>query len=159
MASSTVGQGQLDQDAMHRRIVVELANQVQQLVLAGVHGQLVLEGSHARLAGLLRLVANIDLARRVLAHQHHGKAWNEAVLGLELLSRLADARAQARGEGLAVDDFRDFRDSRLTHTFRLPNESLNSGQSLPWSPAGRSSPPRCYTRREQDSKGFVGACQ
>jgi hypothetical protein len=57
-----------------------------------------------RLERLLALVADIDLARRIFAHQHHGKtrpcgprsASNDAAI-------VGHARAQPFGEGLAVD--------------------------------------------------------
>ena len=69
-----VRQRQLHQDAMHRRVAVQAVHQRQQLRLARVGGQVVLEGGHAGGLRLAVLVADIDGARRVLADQHHSQA-------------------------------------------------------------------------------------
>src|SRR5258708_10890668 len=74
-----------------------------------------LEGGHADLDRLLRLVAHIDLAGRVLAHQHHGEPWDEAMLLLEGGDLGGEAAAQALGERLAVDD--------IAHARLLPSMS------------------------------------
>ncbi|MNR28436.1 hypothetical protein D3C85_1457600 [compost metagenome] len=44
-------QGQLHQDAVHRAVGVQLRNQFQHLVLAGIFRQAVLQGSDADLLG------------------------------------------------------------------------------------------------------------
>ena len=66
----------------------------------------VLPGIHPDFDRLLRLVGDIDFARRVFADQHDGEAGRQAMLRLKLLHRLGDADAQALGIGLAVDDLR-----------------------------------------------------
>ena len=66
-------QRQLDEDAVHRRVGVQPRDERQKIGLGGLGGQLVLEGRHPGLGRLLALVADVDLARRVLAHQHDRK--------------------------------------------------------------------------------------
>src|SRR5690242_11811003 len=63
-----------------------------------------IERPHARFDGLLRLRADIDGARGVLADQHHGEAGLHIVLACEPLRFCGDTRAQLRGDRLAVDD-------------------------------------------------------
>jgi hypothetical protein len=50
----------------------------------------------------LDLVAHIDLAGRVVPHQHHGQAGGHA-FGLEREGALGHVGAQLAGEGVAVD--------------------------------------------------------
>ena len=59
---------------------------------------------HARGKGMLALGADVDLAGRVVAHQHHRQAWLQAVLGLQPRHLLGHLGAQALGVDLAVDD-------------------------------------------------------
>ena len=49
------------------------------------------------------LGADIDLACRVLAHQHHGQSRTARRLRGKGRRRRTDARAQCFGKGLAVD--------------------------------------------------------
>ena len=63
-----------------------------------------LDRLHADFRGLLTLVANVNLAGRVFAHQHHGQPWLDAVSGLERLDLLCDHCADVGCYGLAVDD-------------------------------------------------------
>ena len=65
-----------------------------------------LPGIHADLDRLLRLVGDIDLARRILADQHDRKAGRQAMLGLKLRHGFGDAAAQTFGIGFSVDDLR-----------------------------------------------------
>ena len=111
------------------RIGVELFHQGQQIGLARLPGKLVLEGGHADLDGLLGLVADVDLARRVLADQHHGQAGHEAVAGLERRHLGRDAPAQALGEGLAVDD--PAVHCRSVHCLRHPSSLARSAAGSP----------------------------
>ena len=55
-------QRQLHEDAMHRRIGVQLGDQRQQISLGSVGGQLVFKAVHPGLMGLHALVADVDLA-------------------------------------------------------------------------------------------------
>ncbi len=56
---------------MHRGIGIELRHQRHQISLRGVGRQLVFERRHAGSFGLLRLVANVDFAGRIMADKHH----------------------------------------------------------------------------------------
>ena len=68
------GQGQLHQDAMDRRIGVQAVDCGQELILGGLAGQPQDGPVHpGRLAGGL-LVADVDLAGRIVAHQDDGQA-------------------------------------------------------------------------------------
>ena len=71
-------QRQLHQDAVDRRVAVEPVDQGQKLVGGGFgRGAVQLAGDAGLLAGLL-LVANVDLAGRVFAHQHGRQAGRHA---------------------------------------------------------------------------------
>jgi hypothetical protein len=96
------GQGELDQDAVDRRVVVEGLDAGQQFGLGEV-GRVLLEHrvQAAVLAGL-DLVAHVDLAGRVLADQHHRQAGDHAA-GLERGGAGGDLGAQCLGERVAVD--------------------------------------------------------
>ena len=63
-------------------------------------------GVHAGGLGLLALGLDVDLAGRILAHQHHRKAGLHPVQGLQLGHVLGDALAEPRSKSLAVDDAR-----------------------------------------------------
>ena len=64
---------QLHQDAVHRRIAVELADQREQVGLRDVCRQHVLERGHAGGERLLALAADVDFARRIVTDQHHAR--------------------------------------------------------------------------------------
>ena len=98
-----LGQRQLHENAIDRGISVELLDHRQQIGLGRFGWQLVLEAVHARFHRALALGADIDLACRVLAHQHHGQASLAPGLGLERSGKIAHAGAQGGGEGLSVD--------------------------------------------------------
>ena len=101
-----LGQRQLDEDAVDRVVGIEPLDQRDQLGLAGRVGKPVREALHAGCEGRLALEADIDLACRILADQHHREAGLAAGLGGEGGHGGGDAGAQALGEGFAVDDLR-----------------------------------------------------
>ena len=88
-------QRQLYQDAVHRRVVVEPADQRQQLGLADLGRQPVRERAHAGLGGLFGLGADIDLAGRALAHQDHRQAGLQAVVVLKGAATASATRARS----------------------------------------------------------------
>ena len=88
---------------MHRRIGVQLRHLGQQRVFAGRLRQAMLEGVHPRFHRLLALGADIDLAGRILAHQHHRQARRQIMIALQTFDRRRHPAAQALGKGLAVD--------------------------------------------------------
>ena len=98
-----VGQRKLHQDAMHRRVGVEALDQAQKLLCVGLGREAVLEALHADLARALGLGADVDLARRILAHQHHGEARHDAE-ALQALDLCRHSRLERLGRRLAVDD-------------------------------------------------------
>jgi hypothetical protein len=100
------GKRQLDQDTVHRGIGIELLDQRQQLGLARVRGQAVLEALHARLARGLALAADIDGGGGVLADQHHRQPGRAARRLAECGNPFGDAGAKPRRICLAVDHCR-----------------------------------------------------
>ena len=70
-------QRQLHEDAVDLRIGIELADDVQELGLARRRRQRMVEGAHPRLEGVADLVADVDLARRVVADENDGEAGDE----------------------------------------------------------------------------------
>ncbi len=75
------GQGQLDQDAVHLRILVELRDQGLQVMLGGPGRDPVLQGADPGPGAGLDLAAHVDVAGRVVAHQHHRQAGRAQALG------------------------------------------------------------------------------
>ena len=101
-----VGKRQLDKDAVHRRIGVQSLDQREQFGLARIGGQAMFETFHVRRDSRLVLAAHIDLARGILAHQHHREPGLAPGCLRELLRLRADAFAQLGGKALPVDDLR-----------------------------------------------------
>ena len=94
-----VRQRQLHQDAMDGGIVVQAPHQREQRFPVRIRRQLVLEGVQPGLDGRPALVADIDLARRILADQHDGEAGRQAVVGFQRGDLAGDGVAEAGGEG------------------------------------------------------------
>ena len=103
LAVDLLRQRQLHQDAVHRRIGVELPDQRQHLALRRVLGKLVIERAHAGFDRLLRLVAHIDGAGRILADQHDREAGHDAERR-DAPHFGRDRGAQLGGNRLSVDD-------------------------------------------------------
>ena len=99
-------QWQLNQDAMHRRVSVQLLDQRQQIGLGRVRVQLVLKRIHAHFYGLLALGPDINLRRGVFAHQHNRQAGGDTVFLFQPRDVARHLFAYCRRKGLAVDDFR-----------------------------------------------------
>ena len=97
-------QRQLHQNAVHGGIAVELCDQRQQIGLRDIGGQLVLERGHAGGLGLLVLAADIDLARGIVADQHHRKARRQLMLALDPRDLFGDAGAKLCGNDFSIDD-------------------------------------------------------
>ena len=71
---------QLYQDAMHVRLCVELANQLDQLRCAGGCGQAMIEMFDAGRGRLLGFAADVHLACGVFADQYDGQAGHKPLL-------------------------------------------------------------------------------
>jgi hypothetical protein len=95
-------QRQLHQNAMNLGVAVQVADYRQQFALRRFGGQAMRPGFHAYLFGGASLVADIDLARRILANQNGGESRSLAAGRNFRLHFLA----HAFGDGGAVDDAR-----------------------------------------------------
>jgi hypothetical protein len=74
------------------------------LILRDVFRQHVLERRHAGFLGQLVLAADIDLARRIAADQHHRKPRNYPVLTLYPRNLGSDPAAQFGGNEFSIDN-------------------------------------------------------
>ena len=99
-----IGQRQLHQNTMHRRVIVQAVNQCQQIGLRGFGIQLVLIGIHPDLDGHLSLGAHINLRCGVFAHQHHGQTRRDAVIILQPRHMHRHLFPNLGRKGLAVDN-------------------------------------------------------
>ena len=97
------GQWQLHQDAVDGGVVVQPFNPGQQVGLAHAGVVLFEHRVQASVFTGLNLVAHIDLAGRVFAHQHHRQTGRDA-FGLEGQRARSDLGAQLFGQGVAVDE-------------------------------------------------------
>jgi hypothetical protein len=100
-----LGQRQLDEDPVDLLVLVELADDAARAPPGVVSSsssiwRLTMPG---RLAGPV-LHADVDLARRVAAHQHGGQAGGDPVLGLQAGDVVGDAGTDLGRQGLAVED-------------------------------------------------------
>lgn len=89
---------------MHSRIIVETLDQGEQLLLGDVGRQDVLERFHPDLDRAAVLVADVNLAGRIVADQDHGQAGRHMVVVADLAHVLGERVAQAGREGIAVND-------------------------------------------------------
>ena len=99
-------QRQLDENAVHSRVAIERVDEREQRLPAGRCAEPVIDRAHAALRHHLLLGADIDLARRIVADQHHRETGHQAMLRAEVAHGLGDPRAQRRGKRLAVDQRR-----------------------------------------------------
>src|SRR4029077_12044149 len=98
-------QRELDEDAVNGDIGIEPADQRQQLRLARRRGEVVGKGGETGGSGLALLVADIDLACRIVADENDGKPRRDP--GARHLGDLdGKAGPQALGGSLAVYDRR-----------------------------------------------------
>ncbi|MNN12303.1 hypothetical protein D3C81_1252890 [compost metagenome] len=96
-------QRQLQQDAVDVRIIIETIDQVGQVLLGGLAGQVEGLGDKADFFTIFALVRNIDLRSGIGADQDHCQAWSTQALLATLHDTLGDLLAQAGGDRLAVD--------------------------------------------------------
>ncbi len=101
-----IGQRQLHQDAVDRRVRVELVDQRQDVGFGRVGGQVVIARRDAGLFACAALVADINPRGRVFPNEDHGQA------GLRIsplgprIDLPADLPPDVAGDGLAVDQLR-----------------------------------------------------
>ena len=98
-------QRQLHQNAMHRRIIVQRLHQRQQISLGNIHVALILEAVHPNLDRLLTLRTDVDLAGRILAHQHHGQTRRDAVVRFQPGNMGGNLFADGCGKCFPVEEF------------------------------------------------------
>ena len=84
----------LYEKAVNRRIGIQLAHLGEQISLACLGRQAIFKGVHARFHCREPLVANIDLARRIIADKDHGEAGGKPLRRLEARNFRRHARAQ-----------------------------------------------------------------
>ena len=96
-------QRQLHQNAIDHRIVIKLVDHCDQIGLAGIGGQPVFKTGHAAGHRLLGFRSDIDLAGRVIAHQHHREPRLAARALFKGGGEFGDPAAQPLGKCLAVD--------------------------------------------------------
>ncbi len=99
------GEGQLDQNAVDGRVVVQAVDQRQQFFLGGAGGKIVGLGEEADLFAVLALVRDIDLRGGVGADQDHRQAGDAQALLAALVDALGNLLAEAGGDRFAVDQF------------------------------------------------------
>jgi hypothetical protein len=92
--------------ARHIAIAVELGDQRQQLVLARRRRKPMIRRPHAGFDRHLLLGADIDLARRVVAHERHRQTWVDATLSAKALDCRLHARTQVGGNRFSIDQGR-----------------------------------------------------
>ena len=87
----------LDEDAMNRRVCVQLAHDREELLLRGRVLQLVLHAVHSEITRRLFLAPHVGVRRRIIADDHHRKPRPDA------------ARHELRdfAAGLVVDALRE----------------------------------------------------
>ena len=98
------GKRQLDEDSIDPVAGVEQFDQLEQVRLAGVGGQLVGEAFHSRFGRGLGFRANIDGACRIFADQHRREPRGAPHLALELRGRSRNPLPYLSGRGFTVDD-------------------------------------------------------
>ena len=91
-------QRQLHQDAVDRLVLVQLGDQLEQLVGRGARRQAVQLAFDADRLARLALVADVDFAGRIVAHEHRGQARHDAVVLNELDHLLGQLRANLLGQ-------------------------------------------------------------
>ena len=88
---------------MDGRIGVEVADNLEQLRLGGFGRQGMLDRMEAAFLGRARFRRDVDLARRILADDHHGQARPGRALGRQLGGQCLDLLNHVCGDTLSVD--------------------------------------------------------
>src|SRR6266478_10100181 len=101
-----VRQRQLDEDAVDPVVTIEPGDQLDDCRYAAIAWQAVLERGDPHFGAGTRLVANIELARRIVADQDRGQTGGDPVPFAQDRGRFGNPPAQTGGDRLAVDDGR-----------------------------------------------------
>ena len=93
----------LDEDAVDGRVVVEFANEVEQLLLGSGGGEFELQRVHSEVVGHFVLGTYVGLGSGVGADEDHGEAWGDAH-GFEGVYGGAGFGVGFCGDGFSVDE-------------------------------------------------------
>jgi hypothetical protein len=115
-------QRHLDQDAVHRRVVVQVVDASQQHRFGGVGGQVVQDRADPRLVAVGDLVLHVDAGGRVVAHQDHSQPGLMAARRQDT-GALAHLGADLAREGGAIED-------SCSHVV-VPGEDKDEGNFTP----------------------------
>ena len=99
-----LGQGELDEDAIHGVIRIKAVDQGYKIVLRRIGGNAVLEAFHARLDGRLDLGSDVSGARRMFSDQNDGKAGGASCAFVKLCGGSGYRLPEVGGDCFAVDD-------------------------------------------------------
>jgi hypothetical protein len=94
----------LHEDAVHARIVVQLVDQGKQLRLRRSVGEAVQAALHADFFAVAALVADVDLAGRIVAHEHGGERRRRAPRGDESGGFFGELPSHLLGKRCAVEE-------------------------------------------------------
>ena len=100
------GQRQLNEDSINVGIGVQLADELEQLVLGDGRRQIVREAGHSGFGGRAVLRADVDGARRILADQDRREPGCAAGACFEFTHSRGDPVADRLGGGFSVDPLR-----------------------------------------------------
>ena len=96
-------QGQLDENAVNRRIRIQGANQFQKFRLGRLGRKTNLTRQHPRLAASLLLRRHITDAGRIVADENHGETGCHAFRLLEFVRTCGNFRAQVGRQKFSID--------------------------------------------------------
>ena len=132
-----VGQRQLEQDAVHAVVGVQVADQLGELLRRHVAAGLVVERLDAHLGGVLALHAHVDGGGRVVADQDR----REARLAVHRIDLALHLLADLGGDRLAVDDLGAQGGYAASAARSPPSACARSGRPRSARPRGRPAPP------------------
>ena len=115
-----LGERHLNENAVHRVIVVQLLNQGEEVLLGGIRIEAVLVGFDSQLLAGSGLVPHVDLRGRIFAHQDHRQARCDAI-GLELRHLVDHLGLHFLGNLVPIDNLRAHASSSLWFDWRGPS--------------------------------------
>ena len=99
------GQRQLNQDAIDRRILIELVDQIQQRLLIGLDRQIIRAGDKPDFLTGAAFAADIDLRGGILTDQHDGQSRRAQTGSNPLLNFGGHTMTNGLGNCLSIDNF------------------------------------------------------
>ena len=107
-----IGQGELDDLAVPRRIGVDLSHDADDLLLRGGRRQTKDFAAHDERGGVLHLAANVRRRRRKVADEYDGEARHDALRG-ERLDACPQLAQDVVGDRFAIDNLRGHGDGSI----------------------------------------------